>query len=436
MSVKNRVIRDAVAPRCPHAAASADVEDKEEYVTRSFSYYRFVTTLPWLVASYYVCMAVVFPESESAKSVMLLAERYGYKWTVVLRYETCVLGAVLALVYGFAQSAGYHRYFCHSSFESSFLMRLFFLLVGAGTLNGSVLSYAENHRTWHAMVKLEASSKKTHSSIWWFTTSLFSYFLNLNNSKGTFVANTNDLSLQKDVVYQDILYSVVAYAFGLLAPAVIASAWGDFYGGLLVAGFLRAVIFIFVNSILTSASFLLGSRKYNSKMPVKDFVFPIFSLGESTLNFHYQFPSDYRMGSYFDVTRSVLKFLSLFGLVRKLSKVPDHCIKSTAVNNELETLEEKKKEIVFGPEPSALPCMTKEEMKLSIEKEGKKLFIMDNMVFDLTAFIANHEHPGGDDILMEKLGKDITISFNGGVQRHSKAARNLAAMFRVARLQS
>jgi stearoyl-CoA desaturase (delta-9 desaturase) len=34
--------------------------------------------------------------------------------------------------------------------------------------------------------------------------------------------------------------------------------------------------------------------------------------------------------------------------------------------------------------------------------------------------------------LKPKIGKDATIAFNGGVQRHSKAARNLAAFMRVA----
>lgn len=36
---------------------------------------------------------------------------------------------------------------------------------------------------------------------------------------------------------------------------------------------------------------------------------------------------------------------------------------------------------------------------------------------------------------MPKIGKDATIAFNGGVQRHSKAARNLAAFLRVATIE-
>lgn len=53
-------------------------------------------------------------------------------------------------------------------------------------------------------------------------------------------------------------------------------------------------------------------------------------------------------------------------------------------------------------------------------------------MLDVSAFLP--EHPGGATIIARLLGKDCTRSFNGGVQRHSDAARNMAAMMRTARL--
>ena len=61
---------------------------------------------------------------------------------------------------------------------------------------------------------------------------------------------------------------------------------------------------------------------------------------------------------------------------------------------------------------------------------GRQLIIMDSIAHDVAEFF--EKHPGGDEILRPKIGKDATIAFNGGVQRHSKAARNLAALLRVA----
>lgn len=65
---------------------------------------------------------------------------------------------------------------------------------------------------------------------------------------------------------------------------------------------------------------------------------------------------------------------------------------------------------------------------------GELLVVMDGLVHDVSTFI--HKHPGGEAILRDKAGKDVTIAFNGGVQRHSKAARNLAALMRIARLEA
>ncbi len=44
------------------------------------------------------------------------------------------------------------------------------------------------------------------------------------------------------------------------------------------------------------------------------------------------------------------------------------------------------------------------------------------------------EHPGGEGLLRASLGCDASKNFNGMVYKHSSAARNLMANFRVARL--
>lgn len=94
-------------------------------------------------------------------------------------------------------------------------------------------------------------------------------------------------------------------------------------------------------------------------------------------------------------------------------------------------LDQLKSTINFGPEEEDLPITD----WISISKkvsEGAKLVVIDGIVHDVASFIK--EHPGGQNILLSRIGKDATIAFNGGVYRHSKAARNIAALLRVARL--
>jgi stearoyl-CoA desaturase (Delta-9 desaturase) len=76
-----------------------------------------------------------------------------------------------------------------------------------------------------------------------------------------------------------------------------------------------------------------------------------------------------------------------------------------------------------------LPEWTAEEFRRQVE-QGRQLILMDSIAHDVGEFLA--QHPGGAEVMLPKVGKDATIAFNGGVQRHSKAARNLAALLRVA----
>lgn len=94
-------------------------------------------------------------------------------------------------------------------------------------------------------------------------------------------------------------------------------------------------------------------------------------------------------------------------------------------------LNEKKSKLDFGPEEESLPIESWESIKARVAK-GTKLIVIDGIVHDAGDFIA--QHPGGKRILEARIGKDATLAFNGGLYRHSKAARNILATLRVSRL--
>jgi len=94
-------------------------------------------------------------------------------------------------------------------------------------------------------------------------------------------------------------------------------------------------------------------------------------------------------------------------------------------------LDQMKAKVDFGPDESQLPIESWASILKRVET-GAKLVVVDGLVHDVEKFVK--EHPGGMKILESKFGKDATLAFNGSVYRHSKAARNKAAMLRVSRL--
>ena len=71
-------------------------------------------------------------------------------------------------------------------------------------------------------------------------------------------------------------------------------------------------------------------------------------------------------------------------------------------------------------------------MKSKISESGRQLLIVSDIVYDVTKFM--DDHPGGKGFLKVSIGRDVTVSFNGGVYDHANAARNLMQSMRYARL--
>ena len=111
------------------------------------------------------------------------------------------------------------------------------------------------------------------------------------------VRRLDDLWSLRSVRWQHRCYPVVAVATGLLAPMAIAATWGDPWGGLLVAGFLRAGILLQATFCINSLAHLVGTRRYDRRSSARDSTLTaLVTFGEGYHNFHHRFPFDYRNG--------------------------------------------------------------------------------------------------------------------------------------------
>ncbi|KAF6002921.1 hypothetical protein F1559_000799 [Cyanidiococcus yangmingshanensis] len=98
-----------------------------------------------------------------------------------------------------------------------------------------------------------------------------------------------------------------------------------------------------------------------------------------------------------------------------------------------EKLDEAKRRVDWGKPVESLPFWTWKQVRSMSEEENRLLIVIDNVVHDCTRFKA--QHPGGPRIIEFWNARDATQAFNGDVYNHTKAARNLLAHLRVARLK-
>jgi len=347
-----------------------------------------------------------------------------------LTRETFVLTCILYSLTGFSLSAGYHRLWSHGTYAAALPLRLFMLIFGAGAFVGPALTWAHHHRAHHRFIdtsKDPSNIKKGlhHAHIGW----------RLLNIQPNPQVGINDLEKDWWLRWQKKTYLLLALLVGLALPSYIASLWGDMMGGLLFAGFGKIVLIQHAYFSMQSYCHTMGFQPYSNQHSGRNlFCVSMLTFGEGYMNYHHEFPNDFRMAPKFwdaDATKWFLWILSFAGLVSNLQQTKDADIKKAKIDMKQRKLDAIKAKLDFGPETSSLPI----ENWASVQKRsdaGAKLVVIDGLVHDVSSFVK--EHPGGVKILESKMGKDATLAFNGAIYRHTKAARNLAALLRVSRL--
>jgi stearoyl-CoA desaturase (delta-9 desaturase) len=78
-------------------------------------------------------------------------------------------------------------------------------------------------------------------------------------------SDITDLNVDPVVIWQHNNYFFVLLTFGLIVPAVVASLWGDFFGGLVYASILRVFAVQQATFCINSLAHWLGDQPFNDR---------------------------------------------------------------------------------------------------------------------------------------------------------------------------
>jgi stearoyl-CoA desaturase (delta-9 desaturase) len=218
----------------------------------------------------------------------------GVAWIVVNpSLATLALAALLYLMCGLSVTAGYHRLFAHRTYRASAPVRWVLLLFGAGTFQNSALSWSADHRAHHAHTDGPDDPHDVTRGAWFAHIA----WLFRRRDASADVALLRDLWAVRSIRWQHRWYAAVAIGIGLVVPTAIATMWGYPWGGLLVAGFLRAGLMLQSTFAVNSLAHLVGRRRYDARSSARDSVLTaLVTFGEGYHSYHHRFPFDYRNG--------------------------------------------------------------------------------------------------------------------------------------------
>lgn len=244
----------------------------------------------------------------------------------LVHWQTWILFGGMLVACGLSITAGYHRLFSHKTYQATWPVRLFFLLFGAATFEGSALEWSTDHRNHHRYTDTDRDPYSVTHGVWH---AHIGWLIHLDPSKRCF-DNVDDLRRGWLVRMQDRFYILISVIMGLGLPTAIAALWGDALSGLIIAGALRIAIGHHGTFCINSLCHILGKRRYSEQISARDnWVSALVTFGEGYHNYHHQFPLDYRNGVrfwQFDPTKWAVYALSYVGLTSNLRRIPRYRI--------------------------------------------------------------------------------------------------------------
>lgn len=251
----------------------------------------------------------------------------GTVWLEVTRgipYQTWLLFLFMMFATGIGITAGYHRLFSHRAYKAALPVRIFFLLFGGAAFQSSVLEWCADHRIHHRHVDKEEDPYAITKGFW------HAHILWLFQKREYSLTNIPDLWEDKWIVWQHEYYYSISIFMCFFFPGLIGLLWGDFLGGVLIAGFLRLFINHHFTFFINSLCHFRGTQPFSDKHTAKDnWILALFTYGEGYHNFHHEFQADYRNGIRFfdyDPSKWLIKGLYHLGLASDLKQIPDEQI--------------------------------------------------------------------------------------------------------------
>ncbi|CAG8460476.1 4425_t:CDS:2 [Scutellospora calospora] len=345
-------------------------------------------------------------------------------FTYVPSINTIWLTVILFQLGTFGITVGYHRLWSHRAYTARLPYRIALGIMGSLAFQGSIKWWVLRHRLHHRFTDTEHDPYSAAKGFWF---SHMGWIFTKPHYPRMKLIDDSDLKADPVVVFQHNHYVSLALLSGLVAPTIIAATWGDALGGFLYAGVFGRVLVWHSTFCINSFAHWAGDQLYSNEISARgNLLLAIMTNGEDYRNGYGLF--DYDPSKWF-----IWFFHTCTNQVSSVARVPDNEIRKARSNMKLLEAQRELDGCDWGADPKTLPIMTYEEYQKKVIDEGKEWILIDQFVLNVEHFKTSH--PGGSKLLKTYYGKDSTRAFYGGLNNHTKAARTMLAMFRVAKIE-
>lgn len=265
-----------------------------------------------------------------------------YLWSFDASIAAWVWGGLLLAANGMSITAGYHRLWSHRAYKAHPALKWLYAIFGGMAVQNSILIWSTGHRNHHRHVDDVDLDPYSARRGFWF--SHMGWMLRNYPSSDIPFDRVPDLLADKVVMFQHRHYLWFAFGSNILIPVLLGLAYGDLWGFVLIAGFLRLVASHHFTFFINSLAHIWGRQPYTKDNTARDNDFlALFTWGEGYHNYHHIFQYDYRNGIrwwQYDPTKWWIATMARLGLTSDLKRVPEIKIQQARVSRELERARE------------------------------------------------------------------------------------------------
>lgn len=245
-----------------------------------------------------------------------------------VKFWTAASAITLGYFTGMGMSVGAHRYWAHRSFKAKPILRLGLMLLQTMTMNGTIFSYARDHRNHHKYSDTEADPKNPakglfHAHVGWWLWKKSPVVIAMGKK-----FDVSDLWNDPLIRFQHRFYVPLFIVLNIILPTIVP--WLLWNENLLTAFYviviIRTTVVLHLLFCVNSVAHHYGYRPYDFRIrPADNRIINYLSMGEGNHNYHHVFPYDYRSNEkeyweYFDPISHFIHITQIIGLTYDCKK--------------------------------------------------------------------------------------------------------------------
>lgn len=245
-------------------------------------------------------------------------------WPLYFCYYTPSLSLILTTIVlyglcGITISTVYHRCFSHSACKIHKILEGFSLFFGTMAGQGSVLSWASDHRRHHAFVDTDRDPYSINKGFWY--AHIWWLFTKENEIDPKVIS---DLLKNKLLAFQHKHYAILFITTNCITTFLVGFWLNDYVGAFVFALWTRIFLVHHSTWFINSLAHYWGAQSFSKEVSAVDnYLISLVTFGEGYHNYHHTFANDYRNGIrwyHFDPGKWLLWVLSKLGLAHSLKK--------------------------------------------------------------------------------------------------------------------